>query len=286
LITKDGKKVPIGDSAAPIRRRANDISGVVVVFWDLSERRRREYIEKALLKEQELNRLKSLFISTVSHEFRNPLTVIQTAVELLEIQGNNLTKSKRETYLKRIYTAVQSMEKLMEDVLFMGRSDAGKLTYNPRLVNLEKFCQELVEEISTIKSVGHEIVFKCHSDYTDAIMDEQILHQLFRNLLANAIKYSPVGGQVKFELTCDPQLKIATFHIQDQGIGIPELEQSQIFESFYRASNVKTIPGNGLGLVIVKRCVDAHKGKINVTSHIEKGTTFTIILPLELSSAC
>jgi PAS domain S-box-containing protein len=284
LITKDGKKVPIGDSAAPIRRKPHDISGVVVVFWDLRERRRREYIEQALLKEQELNRLKSLFISTVSHEFRNPLTVIQTAVELLEIQRNNVTQAKRETYLRRIYTAIQSMEKLMEDILFMGRSEAGRLTYNPRLINLERFCQELVEEFSTVTGVAHEIVFSCHSHQTEALMDEQLLYHLFRNLLANAIKYSPEGGQIKFELTCMSGLKLATFQIQDQGIGIPELEQSQIFESFYRASNVKTIQGNGLGLVIVKRCVDAHHGKISVTSQVGHGTTFTVMLPLNSAS--
>lgn len=280
LITKDGKKVPIGDSASPLKRRPDNISGVVVVFWDLSERRQTEMLEQALDKEQELNRLKSLFISTVSHEFRNPLTVIQTAVELIEIQGTNLAESKKNTYLKRIQGAVQSMKKLMEDVLFMGRAEAGKLECNPALLNLEQFCQELIAEFSTIESRPHEIIFTCHSHHTNAVMDEQLLQYLFGNLLSNAVKYSPQGGQIHFDLTCDSVAGVATFQVKDQGIGIPEADKNRLFESFYRASNVKTIQGTGLGLVIVKRCIDAHKGEIQVTSEVGVGTTFTIILPL------
>ncbi|MBW4560635.1 MAG: response regulator [Mojavia pulchra JT2-VF2] len=280
LVSKDGRRVPIGDSASPVMRRPNQISGVVVVFWDISERRQTELLTKALEKEQEVNRLKSLFISTVSHEFRNPLTVIQTAVELIDLQGPKLTEAKRKTYVKRIQTAVQSMKHLMEDVLFMGRAEAGKLVFNPVLLNLEKFCQELIEEFSLVNSSLHEFVFTCDSVNTDAWMDERLLHYMLGNILSNAVKYSPEGGAIEFDLRCDPIEGVATFRIQDQGIGIPEADQARLFESFYRASNVKTIQGNGLGLVIVKRCVEAHNGKISVTSQVGVGTTFTIILPL------
>ncbi|MTJ55053.1 response regulator [Anabaena sp. UHCC 0253] len=282
LITKNGTKLPIGNSASLLMRRPHEISGVVLVLWDLSERRQRESLEKALKKEQELNHLKSLFISTVSHEFRNPLSVIQTAVELIEIHGNNLTDDKRTKYLTRIYGAVESMEKLMKDVLFMGKSEAGKLIYNPESVNLEKFCQELVEEFELIEDSGHEIIFNCHSQNTNTVMDERLLHHLFRNLLSNAIKYSPINGKIRFELICDYVNELAIFEIQDQGIGIPESDQNKIFDSFYRASNVESIQGNGLGLVIVKRCVDAHQGTINMVSKINVGTTFTVTLPLNL----
>lgn len=280
LITKHGKRVPIGDSASPLRRRPDEVNGVVVVFWDLSERRQTKLLEQALEKEQELNRLKSLFISTVSHEFRNPLTVIQTAVELIEMQGANLTDVKRCTYLKRIQGAVQSMEKLMEEVLFMGRSEAGKLAYNPAPLNLEQFCRELIEDFSIVENSVCEIVFTCHSNHTDALMDEELLNYMFGNLLSNAVKYSPGGDKIQFELTCEPTEKVAIFYIKDQGIGIPEPDQTRLFESFYRASNVRAIKGTGLGLVIVKKCVDAHNGQISVTSQVGIGTTFTVILPL------
>ena len=118
-------------------------------------------------------------------------------------------------------------------------------------------------------------------------MDEGLLHYLFENLLSNAVKYSPEGGNIQFDLICDPIKKVATFYIQDQGIGIPEADQARLFESFYRASNVQSIQGTGLGLVIVKRCVDAHRGQINVASQVGIGTKFTVVLPLnsELSLA-
>ncbi|MEH2201780.1 hybrid sensor histidine kinase/response regulator [Nostoc sp.] len=280
LIRKDGKRVPIGDSASPLKGRPDQINGVVVVFWDLSERQQTKLLEQALEKEQELNRLKSLFISTVSHEFRNPLTVIQTAVELIEMQGANLTDAKRGIYLKRIQGAVQSLEKLMEEVLFMGRAESEKLVYNPAPLNLEEFCRELIKDFSLVENNVCEIVFTCNSDCTDAVMDEGLLHYMFGNLLSNAVKYSPRGGKIQLDLICDPIEKVAIFSVQDRGLGIPEPDQDRLFESFYRASNVQSIQGTGLGLVIVKRCVDAHKGQISVTSQVGVGTTFTIILPL------
>ncbi|BDI15632.1 histidine kinase [Nostoc cf. commune SO-36] len=280
LITKNGKRIPIGDSASPLKRRPDQINGVVIVFWDLSERQQTKLLEQALEKEQEVNRLKSLFISTVSHEFRNPLTVVQTAVELIEMQGANLTDAKRAIYLKRIQGAVQSMEKLMEEVLFMGRAEAEKLIYNPAHLNLKQFCLELIEDFSIPESSLCEIIFACHNENTFAVMDEELLRYMLGNLLSNAVKYSPRGGNIQFNLICDQIEKVAIFNIQDQGIGIPEADQARLFESFYRASNAQSIQGTGLGLVIVKKCVDAHRGKISVTSEVGVGTTFTVILPL------
>ncbi len=286
LIAKDGRRVPIGDSASPLMRRPDQVSGAVVVFWDMSERRQTELLKQALEKEQEVNRLKSLFISTVSHEFRNPLTVIQTAIELIELQGTNLSEVKRKTYVKRIQSAVQTMKHLMEDVLFMGRAEAGKLGFNPTCINLDAFCRELIEEFILIESNLHEFVFTSNSDTTEAWMDERLLHYMLGNLLSNAVKYSPEGGTIQLELKCKPGEKLVTFTIQDRGIGIPEADQSRLFESFYRASNAKLIQGNGLGLVIVKRCVEAHNGQISVISQVGVGTIFTINLPLisELSN--
>ncbi|MBW4645976.1 MAG: response regulator [Goleter apudmare HA4340-LM2] len=281
LINRNGKRVPIGDSASPLMRRPDQISGVVVVFWDISERIQTELLQKALEKEQEVNHLKSLFISTVSHEFRNPLTVIQTAVELIDIQGTNLTEAKRKTYVKRIQSAVQSMKHLMEDVLFMGRSEAGKIVCSPTPLNLDIFCRELIEEFSAVGSNAHAIVFTCESEHTEAVMDERLLHYMFVNLLSNAVKYSPQGGAIYFDLNCDPLQGVATFQIQDQGIGIPEADRDRLFDSFYRASNVKSIQGTGLGLVIVKKCVEAHRGEITFHSQVDVGTTFTIKLPLQ-----
>jgi PAS domain S-box-containing protein len=280
LITKDGKRIPIADSASPIMGLTNQINGVVIVFWDLSERRKTELLEQSLQKEQELHNLKSLFISTVSHEFRNPLSVIQTAVELIELQGGNLTETKKNTYLKRIKIAVQSMKNLMEDVLFMGKAEADKLECNLASLNLKQFCQELIAEFTSVRTSGHQIIFNCSSEQTDALMDERLLNYMLVNLLSNAVKYSPNQETIIFNLTCDPNNNRAIFQIQDQGIGIPTLDQARLFESFYRASNTQSIQGTGLGLVIVKRCVEAHQGTISFNTQEGNGTTFTITLPL------
>jgi signal transduction histidine kinase len=109
-------------------------------------------------------------------------------------------------------------------------------------------------------------------------MDENLLRPILTNLLSNAIKYSPEGGTVNFELVC--QDEVVTFRIQDRGIGIPLEDLSQLFESFYRATNVGTIKGTGLGLSIVKKSVDLHGGQLAVESVVGVGTTFTVMLPL------
>jgi signal transduction histidine kinase len=103
---------------------------------------------------------------------------------------------------------------------------------------------------------------------------------LFINKLYNAVKYSHNRSEIQFQLSSDLTIGVAIFEIQDEGIGIPKLDQNRIFDSCFRASNVQSIHGNGLGLVIVKRCVDAHNGEINIRSQEVMGTTFTITLPL------
>lgn len=172
------------------------------------------------------------------------------------------------------------MKLLMEDVLFMGKSEAAKLECNLVLLNLKEFCQELIEEFTAVETSGHEIIFTCSDETTNAFMDERLLHYIFVNLLSNAVKYSPQNETIRFDLTCDQTKGVAIFQIQDEGIGIPIADQSHLFESFYRASNSQSIQGTGLGLVIVKRCVEAHKGEIAFSSQEGMGTTFTITLPL------
>ena len=113
-------------------------------------------------------------------------------------------------------------------------------------------------------------------------MDEQLLRHILSNVLSNALKYSPQGGIVQFDLTC--QAGQAVFRIQDHGLGIPAEDRAHLFETFYRAGNVRTIAGTGLGLAIVKRSVELHGGTIDVDSQVGVGTTVTVTLPLGVSS--
>ena len=283
LVTKTGTHIPIGDRASPLKRLSGEVLGAVVVFWDMSDLRQSELLSQALAKEKELNQLKSQFVSTVSHEFRNPLAIIRTAAELLE-KKPNLTETQKNAYLQRIKTSVRSMNQLMEDVLFIGQAEADRLVFQPAPLHLEQFCQDLAEEFSMFEGSSHSIVFSSQGASQNACMDERLLRYVLTNLLSNAIKYSQPSTTVQLILRIDPAQQTATFLVQDQGIGIPESDQTRLFDSFFRAANATLIQGTGLGLAIVKRCVDAHSGQISLTSKVGIGTTISVILPLDLAA--
>ena len=251
---------------------------VMAIVRDITERKRAEKdIRNALEKEKELGELKSRFVTMTSHEFRTPLTTILSSAELLEDYGNTWTEDKKLQHLGRIQTSVKHMSQLLNDVLLIGKAEVGKLEFNPIELSVAQFCRDLIDEM-LLGTTSHTITFHHLGDGTNAYLDEKLLRHILSNLLSNAIKYSPVGGTVYFDLVCEQGE--ATFHIQDEGIGIPKADQAQLFNSFHRASNVGTIPGTGLGLAIVKNAVDFHGGKITVESEVGVGTKFVVSLPL------
>ncbi|MBD2037839.1 response regulator [Leptolyngbya sp. FACHB-321] len=233
---------------------------------------------KALEQEQELNLLKSSFISMASHEFRTPMTMIRTAVELLQNFGEDLTEAKRQQYFDRIKTAIHQVTQLLDEVLLLGSTEAG-LRYRPEPVDLVKLCTGITEDLQFSHSDSHTIMFTPQGNCSNVVMDAALLRHILTNLLSNAFKYSPEGGDIQFKLCCENGT--ATFQIQDQGIGIPVKDQTHLFETFYRCGNVGSIQGTGLGLAIVKKCVELHQGRIQVCSDKGMGTTFTVALPLE-----
>ena len=251
---------------------------VMAIVRDITERKRAEAdIRNALEKEKELNELKSRFVSMTSHEFRTPLTTILSSAELLQDFGSIWDEEKKLKHFLRIQTSVTHMTGLLNDVLLIGKAEAGKLEFKPTPLDLISFCRELTEEME-LAAENHTIIFCSGGDCTNACMDEKLLRHILSNLLSNAIKYSPSGGTVKLELIGEQ--KTVMFHIQDRGIGIPQADLIQLFDSFHRASNVGTISGTGLGLAIVKKAVDLHNGQIFIKSEVGVGTTFTVKLPL------
>lgn len=271
LVWRETNKIPLHDLEA-------NVVGILSTFEDITERKRAEEdIRKALEKEKELNELKSRFVTMTSHEFRTPLSTILSSAEIIQKYGHKLREEQKLQQLQQIQFAVKNMTQLLNDVLIIGKTEAGKLEFQPIPLNLTQFCRALVEEIQ-IGTNAHTIIFGCEKESTKACMDEKLLRQILGNLLSNAIKYSSQGGDVLFDLVCTSEAAI--FHIQDQGIGIPTTDQAQLFETFHRASNVGTISGTGLGLAIVKKSVDLHGGKIAFTSKVGVGTTFTITIPL------
>lgn len=239
-----------------------------------SEQRTRE----ALAKEQELNQLKSNFVAMVSHEFRTPMSIIRTSADLLENYNPQLTQERRAKYFQRIQSSINQMIQLLDEVLFLSKTEADKAEYQPVPLDLKNFCQELIEILQLNTDGQRNIIFSCQGECTKAQMDETLLSCIFTNLLSNAIKYSFPESQIWFDLVC--RGGVATFRVQDQGLGIPHKDQTRLFETFYRARNVSKIQGTGLGLVIVKKCVDLHGGNIQVESQEGVGTTVTVRLPM------
>ncbi|XWK90306.1 MAG: PAS domain S-box protein [Phormidium sp.] len=246
---------------------------------DITERKRLDEIRLALEREKELSALKVRFFSMASHEFRTPLSTILAAAQLLENSSNQSNQNEKITRnLNRIQSSVKTMIQLLDDILTINRAETGKLEFKPQFLNLEDFCLNAIEEIRLSQGANHQIKFGCVGECNRAYLDEKLLKSILSNLLSNAIKYSPQGSNIYFSLECDRNNTI--LRIRDQGIGISEADQKQLFEPFHRGKNVRNIPGTGLGLVVVKKCVELHGGSISLKSEVGVGTTFTVSLPL------
>ncbi len=277
-VALNGETAFVQTVKSPISNSAGETIGVQITFWDVTDRvRAEEEMRRALEKERELSNLKSRFVSLTSHEFRTPLTTILSSAEMLEHYSDRWSIERRQEHLHRIQTSVKYMAGLLDDVLVVAKAEANRLEFVPAPLDLLKFCQDLVEEIQLADKGRHTLTFDGAADCAQTNMDEQLLRHILNNLLSNALKYSPQGNAVQFDLTC--QRGQAVFRIQDHGIGIPPKDQARLFETFHRASNVRNIAGTGLGMAIVKRSVDLHGGIIEVTSQIDVGTTVTVILP-------
>ncbi|MEO0373656.1 MAG: ATP-binding protein [Cyanobacteria bacterium P01_A01_bin.17] len=251
---------------------------IMAIIRDITERKKAEQdIRNSLEKERELNELKSRFVAMTSHEFRTPLATILSSSELIEHYSHKWPEEKKKKHLRRIQVSVHHMTGLLNDVLLLGKADAGQLQFQPIPIQLIEFCEDLVESIQ-ITTENHEIHFTHSGDFTDVKMDEKLLRHILGNLLGNAVKYSPLGGNIYFDI--QPLENHIIFKIKDNGLGIPKSEQENVFNSFNRASNVGTISGTGLGLAIVSKSIDLHGGKISFESQEGEGTTFTVEIPV------
>jgi signal transduction histidine kinase len=244
-------------------------------------------IRKALIQEKELSGLKTRFITTASHEFRTPLGIISSSTGLLEDYDHKLDRPKKLKHWQRIQSAVKHMTTLLEDILLIYQTDAGKLECKRSSFDLIVFCHELIEELEISSNAEGRFNMTincadsntCPADEFLVFMDIKLVRQILTNLLSNAIKYTTGDSQVQFEVTFTADT--VTFQIADRGIGISEEDRVRLFQSFHRGNNVNNIPGTGLGLSIVKRCVDLHGGTIDLNSEVNVGTTFIVNLPLK-----
>lgn len=286
-VVRASAKVAQGDLDVKVNPEGNDEVAVLAHSFnrmlaglrDATERRLREIeLLQALEREKDLRELKSRFVSMVSHEFRTPLATILSSAEYVQTYGHLTTPEKQQKHFTRIQTAVGNMNRLLEEVLLIGRQESDRLEFNPVLLDLERFCREIADEMQANAGPRHQLIFSSWLRTRQVMIDENLLRLALTNLLSNAIKYSPQGGPVRFSLFNEDVYFVC--QIQDQGIGIPAADQKRLFESFHRAKNVGTISGTGLGLYVTRMAVELHDGTIRVESEEGVGTLFTISIPV------
>jgi PAS domain S-box-containing protein len=252
---------------------------LLVSGLDITQRKQAEAeLLRTLAREKELGQLRSKFVSMVSHEFRTPLAIIQSSAEILDDYKDQLEETERGSHLQSIRKNTRRMAALMEETLLIGSFEAGKMEFKPAQLELWTFVRRLVEEVSSATNRRCPIEFLPGEMTANVQADERLLRHIFTNLLTNAVKYSDAGQIVRFEITCATAELVCT--IRDRGIGIPDADREWLFNAFHRGLNVGDRPGTGLGLVIVKRCVDLHGGKIEVDSKPGEGTSVTLRLPV------
>ena len=232
----------------------------------------------ALNKEKELGELKSRFVSMASHEFRTPLSTILSSASLIGRYTETEQQDKRDKHVDRIKSAVNNLTNILNDFLSLSKLEEGVIKNNPTTFDLNLFSNEVIAEVEGMLKPGQQILYKeIDQDHT-ITLDKNLLKNIFLNLLSNAIKYSSDNQTIHFSNTLlDQTIQI---EIKDEGIGIPLVDQEHLFSRFFRANNVSNIQGTGLGLNIVKKYVELMNGSITFKSEEQKGTTFTILIPL------
>ena len=249
---------------------------------DITLRRNAEEATKNnLAKEIKLNELRTNLVSTISHEFRTPMTTIRASAELIEmyIEGqkiDNVTKLYKHT--STITSEIDRIIDLMNAVLTISKEDSGKTAFNPTTFDLKEMCSDLIDKYYNDKKDARKIITCIEGEKFLVFADKHLMEYSIFNVLNNAFKYS-TGSDVQLNLYFDKDTVV--LEIIDNGIGIPKKEQLNLFNTFFRASNTYGIQGTGLGLYIVKTFTEKNSGTVRLESELGKGTMVTLTFPID-----
>ena len=259
----------------------NDISREISFFVERDQTKKE--LKKALEKEKELGELKSQFVSMASHQFRTPLTVIQSNIELFQMLASKIDselKGKFDKISRRIQTEVARLGDLMNDVLLLGKLNANVLLADIQLGNILQDTTEVVDRLNSIQPDNRKAAISVEGSQKNIAYDKKLLAHALSNLIDNAFKYSRNKPSPEVKIAFKENLEIS---VVDFGRGIPKDEISKLFQPFFRSNSAQDIEGTGLGLVICKRYIELQKGTLSVKSNLNKKTTFTISLPIKLN---
>jgi signal transduction histidine kinase len=263
---------------------------MVAIILDITERKeytqnlentvekRTAQLEEALLKEKDLNELKTKFLSLVSHEFKTPLAGIFSSANLLEKYTLTEQQNKREKHVNTIKSKVKYLDNILTDFLSVERLESGKVNYKFSDFPLSKVINEVVYDANMMLKDGQKINYPKNIDSINLNFDEKILELILTNLIGNAVKYSSEKSIIDIDVVEGEYLEII---IKDQGIGIPQNEQKHIFNRYFRAGNALVSQGTGIGLNIVKSHLENLGGSITFISKENKGSTFIMSIPVE-----
>ena len=264
---------------ALFKNNKNEIEGTIGVILDISDQKKlQREIKKSLDKEKELGGLRSAFISTVSHEFRTPLTTILSSSDLIELYNKESNISAIDEFVKKIQNAVSYMTDLIDDVLVINKAETGKMELNAEYVDIYDLIRVSVEDAEALSNDKHLFLVNIKVNQDKYFLDKRLFKQVLSNLLSNAVKYSPAGGTI--QLAVKEENKKLFIHVADNGIGISEEDQKHLFDVFFRSKKTENMPGTGLGLAIAKKAIELHNGEIYISNSSSKGTTFTFWIPV------
>ncbi len=265
--------IPLGINSSLLLDDNGHRIGIIIVLRNMSA-------SKELERLRQLDEMKSEFVSNVSHELRTPLSIIKSYVEALLDQVAPDDHQTQKDFLTVVNSETDRLTDLVSDLLDISRIESGRFEIEPSPVALSEVIQSVLAKLADLGET-HELVVDIPPSLPNFMADTDKMFQVFLNLITNAIKFSPNGGEIRIQ--AEVYSNMLRCLVSDQGIGIPREDLDRVFEKFYRVDNSDNyeIPGTGLGLPIVKHIIDSHAGEISVNSELGKGSTFTLLLPLE-----
>lgn len=290
---REGRLLTLLINATPRRSATGEVVGVLLIGQDITElsayrqslekevRERTKELKAALENEKKLVEVKDRFVSMASHEFRSPISYIHRNIAFIKERIEEMTPEEVRQRLSKIQSQADHLTSLLEDVLTMGKTGAAntRIKANLAVVDLRDFLNRIIDEVQTNTHNSHRIELEFNMTTPTLRSDENLLRNVFVNLLTNAIKFSPGRDLVELKVGIyDNQVEC---RVRDHGLGIAEQDLPRIFDPFHRGENVRQIKGTGLGLPIVKKAVETLGGEIMVESKLGEGTTFTVKLNLQ-----
>lgn len=275
-VRKNGSRFPVQLSISAMYNEAGEVLGFVEVAQDISKTKQIEKeLQEALMKEKDLNELKSRFLSMASHEFRTPLSTILSSTCLIGKYSTAEDQPKRDIHIRRIMSSVNMLTDILNDFLSIGRIEEGKILVRSSEIQIRETMNEFIGEIKNTLRKGQHIYYSHEGDPVFTT-DMSLLKHIVLNLLSNASKFSAEGDAVELHTTCIEQS--FWLSVTDHGIGISNEDQQHLMERFFRGTNAVHIQGTGLGLHIVAKYAELMRGTVQCMSEQGKGTRFTVTL--------